>query len=65
MLEMCQTAMQNPQAAPEALQKIAQGLQMLLSHNQEEDQEMGGESEPSMEEKIANRIQTNRGGANE
>jgi hypothetical protein len=58
ILQICQSAQD-----PSGYQQIAQIVQGLLTHNQGEEQEMGGEGAPAegMAEKVMARIQKNRG----
>jgi len=60
ILELCQSG------DPAALGEIAQIVQQLQGHNQEEEQEMGGQGQgDQMAAKVMQRIQSNRQGGAE
>ena len=56
ILQLCQSG--NPQA----LQQIAQIVQQLIAHNQQEEQEMGGGQGGDMASRVMDRLQANKGG---
>lgn len=62
IMQLCQSG------DPAALQQIAQIVQQLMAHNQQEEggmQEGGEQPEPSTAEKVMNRIKDNRAKAGE
>ena len=59
ILQICQSSQD-----ASGYQQIAQIVQQLIAHNQEEEQEMGGGEGGDMAQKVMARIQKNRGGEN-
>ena len=61
IMQLCQQGSASPQSAIQALKAIAAIIQQLGAHNQQEEQEMGGqEGGGSMEDRVMQRIQDNR-----